>query len=68
MAYSLLPTTVYAGEVSLLSTWMVTNFDSDIRLNFLTHHDSPEEWDNIMSSPDVLRYMCKTILKEEEEE
>ena len=47
---------------------MVTNFDGDIRLDFLTHHDSPEEWDNIMFSPDILRYMCKTVLKEEEEE
>ena len=27
-----------------------------------------EEQDNIMFSPDVLKYMCKTVLKEEEEE
>ena len=60
--------TVYVGEVSQLSTWMVTNFNSDIRLNFLAHHDSPEEQDDIMFSPDVLRYMCKTVLDEEEEE
>ena len=29
VAYSPLPTTVYTGEVSLLSTWMVTNLNSD---------------------------------------
>ena len=44
------------------------NFDSDIRLNFLAHHDSPEERDNIMFSPEVLTYMCKAILNKEEEE
>ena len=59
---------VCAGEVPLLSARMVTNFDSDIRLDFLTHHNSPGEQDNIMFSPDVLRYMHKTVLKEEEEE
>ena len=47
---------------------MVINFNSDIRLNFLAHHDSPEEWDNIMFSPEMLRYMHKTVLKEEEEQ
>ena len=44
------------------------DFDSDIRLNFLAHHNSPEERDDIMFSPEVLMYMCKAILKEEEEE
>ena len=56
------------GEVPQLLTWMVTNFNSDIRLDFLAHHNSPEEWNNIMFLPDILRYMHKTILEEEEEE
>ena len=30
MAYSLLPANIYAGEVPLLSTQMVMDFDSDI--------------------------------------
>ena len=47
---------------------MVTNFNGDIILNFLTHHDSLEEWDDTMFSPDILKYMCKMILEEEEEE
>ena len=68
MAYSLVPATVYAGEVSQLLTRMVTNFNGDIRLNFFAHHNSPEEQDNIMFSPEVLRYMHKAVLKEEEEE
>ena len=44
------------------------DFDGDIRLDFLAHHNSPERRDNIMFSPDILMYMCKTILEEEEEE
>ena len=44
------------------------DFDSDIRLDFLAHHNSPKERDNIMFSPEVLMYMCKAILNEEEEE
>ena len=56
------------GEVPLLSTWTVTDFNSDIRLNFLNHHNSPEEWDDTMFSSDMLRYMCKAALEEEKEE
>ena len=44
------------------------NFDGDIRLDFLAHYDSPDRRDNNMFSPDILMYMCKAILKEEEEE
>ena len=44
------------------------DFDGDIRLNFLAHHDSPKERDDIMFSPEVLIYMCKAILNKEEEE
>ena len=44
------------------------DFDSDIRLNFLAHHDSSEERDDTMFSPEVLTYMCKAILNKEEEE
>ena len=47
---------------------MVMDFDGDIRFDFLAHHNSPEERDNIMFSPEVLMYMCKAILKEKEEE
>ena len=68
VAYSLLLAIVHVSEVSLLLTWMVMNFNGDIRLNFLAHHGSPEEWDDIMFSPEVLRYMCKKVLKDEEEE
>ena len=68
MAYPLLPTVVYMGEVPQLLTWTVTNFDSDIRLDFLAHHDSPEEQDDIMFPPEILQYMHKAVLKEEEEE
>ena len=64
VAYSLLPAQACVGEVSLLLTWMVTDFNGDIRLNFLAHHDSPEERDDTMFSPEVLMYMCKTILNE----
>ena len=46
----------------------VMNHDGDIRLNFLAHHDSPEEWDTIMFSPEMLRHMHKTVLEEEEEQ
>ena len=56
------------SEVPLLLTWTVTDFNGDIRLDFLAHHNSPEERDNIMFSPEVLMYMCKAILKEKEEE
>ena len=56
------------GEVLLLLTQTVTDFDGDIRLNFFTHHDSPGERDNAMFSPDVPRYMHKAILNKEEEE
>ena len=56
------------GEVPLLSTWTVTNYDSDIRLNFLAHHNSSKRKDNTMFSPDILMYMHKALLKEEEEE
>ena len=68
MAYSLLPATVYVGEASLLLTWTVVNFDCDIRLDFLAHHNSPEKQDDIMFSPDILKYMHKMVLEEEEEE
>ena len=47
---------------------MVMDFDGDIRLNFLAHHDSSKQRDNTMLSPDVLMYMWKAILKEEKEE
>ena len=44
------------------------DFDSDIRLDFLAHHNSSKRKDNTMFSPDILMYMCKALLKEEEEE
>ena len=44
------------------------DFDSDIRLDFLAHHNSPEERNDTMFPPDILMYMHKTILNEEEEE
>ena len=48
IAYSLLPTRSLVGEVSLLSTKASTDFNGDIRLNFLAHHDSPEEgWHHV---------------------
>ena len=43
------------------------DFDGDIRLDFLAHHNSLRR-DNTMFPPDVLMYMHKAILLKEEEE
>ena len=43
------------------------DFDSDIRLNFLAHHNSLKGRDNTMFPPDILMYMHKALKEEEEE-
>ena len=68
MAYSLLPARSLAGEVSQLLTQMVTDFNSDIRLDFFSPPQLPKRRDDIVFPPDVLMYMCKAILNKEEEE
>ena len=68
MAYSLLPIKSRWVKYRSYQLRQVTDFDSDIRLDFLAHHNSPEERDDTMFSPDVLMYMHKAILDEEEEE
>ena len=60
MAYSLLPARSLAGEESLLLTKMSTDFDSDIILDFLAHHDSSEEGTTLCSHQ---KYWCTCIMQ-----